>query len=334
LSLSLGIAGAHAQVVREDQADIAQNLPAYKWHDSSMPTRAVVIAVHGVTMHGGVFNTMAQSLASNGIDVFAQDLRGYGRWLTDPKFTGDKRATTIDYESSYSDLVSMIKQARKQYPDIPLFLIGESLGATLTLHAAADLPQDVNGLILSSPAVKIHSLVKSKLECAPVLANPVKQMDIKRYIKKFASEDDRVAEGALNDPLVRKRLSAIDLYRTITTCRPALDYAKKISANIPVLIIQGSSDRMVKSEAVIKLLAEMKSNDQTVRWFRDRGHLLLETDVVRPDTIETVDSWLAERVHKFSVANAVDTNRRLGQTSLDLGPTVAQLTSSSDTLQP
>jgi hypothetical protein len=51
---------------------------------------------------------------------------------------------------------------------------------------------------------------------------------------------------------------------------------------------------VVKSNAVVQLLNNLKSKDQTVRWFKNRGHVLLETAYIRPDTLTIVTGWLKE----------------------------------------
>jgi alpha-beta hydrolase superfamily lysophospholipase len=135
-----------------------------------------------------------------------------------------------------------------------------------------------------------------------LLSAPTKQVDIVRYMKQFASDDPKIVEGVLKDPLVRKHMSGLDFYRTAAMCRPALSYAKKVPENVPILVMQGSRDRMVRAQAVIKLLEQLKSTDQTVRWFPERGHLLIETLYVRPDTLEVVNNWLLQRLNKADVA--------------------------------
>jgi esterase/lipase len=76
---------------------------------------------------------------------------------------------------------------------------------------------------------------------------------------------------------------------------------------MPVLVIQGSKDRMVCSNAVMLLLQKMHSQDQTVRWFSDRGHLLLETSYVRPETLDTLNDWLDGHMKKNPIAKTAQT---------------------------
>ena len=115
-------------------------------------------------------------------------------------------------------------------------------------------------------------------------------------MKIFASNDPRVVAETINDPLVRKKLSTLDLLKTVSAIKPTLKYAEKVGPNVPVLVIQGSSDKMLKSKAMIELLGRLHSNDQTVKWFNDRGHLMLETAYLRPDVVQTVDRWLDDHI--------------------------------------
>jgi alpha-beta hydrolase superfamily lysophospholipase len=256
--------------------------------------------VHGLTLHSGTFDTIARRLAEEGVAVYAQDLRGHGRWMDG----ASGNSVTVDYESSYCDLVSLIKSVKAKYPNLPFFCIGESLGADLAMRAAGDMPGTFDGLILSSPAVKIQSFTKEKLEMGGrLLSTPKRQVDIVPFMREFASDDPQIVAGVLNDPLVRKHLSGIELYRTAAMCKPVLSYAKKVP-DVPILVMQGSRDRMVRAQAVIKLLQQLKSSDQTVRWFPDRGHLLIETVYVHADTLAVVDNWLLARLKRADVAQA------------------------------
>ncbi len=301
-SLVLSASAAHANVVREE-ATVGLDTPVCSWSDPSHPTRAIAIAVHGVTMHGGVFNTTARKLASKGIVVYAPDMRGYGRQMT----------STIDYESSYRDLQRIVHFARAQHPNVPLFCMGESLGADFTLRAAVDMPGAFDGIILASPAIKLHSFALQRIEMTvPVVMNPRKQINLTPFFRKFASEDPQIVEAALSDPLVRKHMSAIELQHSINTTKSALTYASKIPKDMSVLVIQGTDDHVVKANAVRKLIAKLHSDDQTVRWFEKRGHLLLETEFVRPDTLELVENWITERLEKSERARAVALTKALG----------------------
>jgi alpha-beta hydrolase superfamily lysophospholipase len=115
-------------------------------------------------------------------------------------------------------------------------------------------------------------------------------------------------QEALNDPLVRKELSMWELVQTCNFMRPNLKFARRLPTTMPLLVMQGDNDRMLKTNAVVELLARTKSTDQTVRWFNGRGHLLLETDYVQPDTMRTMTGWLQEHVRESQPSLTMDSS--------------------------
>ncbi len=281
---------AKAEVVREDSAEslINRKTPVYVWQDSTQKPRAVAIAIHGLVMHGGVYNVLANKLASEGIIVIAPDLRGFGRWQE-----SQSKEAQLNYNKSYEDISELVKAASERYPNLPLYCIGESMGAGLAMHVAINNPKLVDGLVLSSPALKPRLYVGPVLSETPsVLIKMHKKVNLEPYIKKFASEDPRIIAESLADPLVTKKLTTWQIVQSFKYMRPNLGYAKKLPADVPILVIQGNKDRLLKSNAVVKLISKAKSKDQTVRWFSDRGHLLLETAYLPPETLDTVNNWL------------------------------------------
>jgi alpha-beta hydrolase superfamily lysophospholipase len=285
---------SQTMIVRTDEPAIGSRLPLYEWKKAGGHPKAIAVAVHGLVMHGAVYDSLARNLAENDFVVYAPDLRGYGRWQHAGKFA-------IDYEQSYADLHEIVKSLKAQHPGLPMYVIGESLGADMALHVASDEPNLVSGLILSSPAIRRHSFIPSLAAKAGIFVlEPFKQFNLVPYIRRFASEDPRIVEETLTDPLVRKHLSAWELLRTCQYMKPSLNYAGKLPQTMPVLVIQGNKDRMVRTNGVALLLSRLRSNDQTVRWFADRGHLLLETGYLQPDTLATVQGWLSDHLGQES----------------------------------
>ena len=127
--LVLCVTQVQAHVIRDDDICITAQAPVYAWLETEGEPKAVAITIHGLTMHGGVYDTLARRLAENGFVIFAPDLRGYGRWQ---HYMGK-----VDYQQSFDDLVALIEAARAKYPGLPLYCIGESLGADFALKAAA-----------------------------------------------------------------------------------------------------------------------------------------------------------------------------------------------------
>jgi acylglycerol lipase len=347
LTISTLVGPASAEVVRNDNPQIEglSEIRVREWRDTDIKPKAVAIAVHGLVLHGGVYDKLARELASRGIVVIAPDLRGYGRWCPELKDSqygkldnatvtpvvtdGSKNAIQssdgessnlsssgkISYEESYSDLKELVKGVRSQYSSLPLYVIGESLGAGMTLHLASDMPQSIDGIVLSSPAIKRRNYMEPRMvmDLTAMMLSPSKTVNVSPYIKRFASEDPLVAETALQDPLVRKKLKMTDLLKTSLLIRGNIKFASKIPAEMPVLIIQGDNDRMLNANGVVSLIGQLKSRDQTVRWFPGKGHLLLETPHIMPETIQTVSVWLTNHLEEAS--RTKETTMRDAETS-------------------
>ena len=96
------------------------------------------------------------------------------------------------------------------------------------------------------------------------------------------------------DPLLRRRLSTNELYASRRCINKTLEFVPNISADKPVLVLQAKDDQVVRADAVVMLMSRLKSQDQQVCWFEDRGHILIETSHIRPDTMQTIVGWLNE----------------------------------------
>jgi lipase len=96
-----------------------------------------LIALHGLTGHGGRFRALAHNHLP-GVHVHAPDLRGHGRSTTRPPWTLEQHAHDV------LDLLDHL--------DLPrAVVLGHSLGATIAVHLARLAPHRIERLILLDP---------------------------------------------------------------------------------------------------------------------------------------------------------------------------------------
>jgi len=311
-------APARADVVRSEQEELSNssNLPITEWRDENTKLLGIIVMIHGVTLHAGVFDVAARNLASSGFLVVAPDLRGFGRWVANESVPEEDRK--VNYTRSLGDTITLIEHLREQHPQMPIFCAGESLGANMAINLAAIRPEAVDGLILSSPCIYRRIFIGPYMVPDAVKSfKPSTQLSMKWYIGKRLSDDPKVEKGYRLDPSIRKTLSFRELIQSKYALQRGVLAARKVPAKIPVLILQGTADNLFKPEGVNALMAMLPCADEKVQWFKGRGHLLLETAYIRPEVVSTINGWLNDRLGQpeLSAARVPDSKQPAGEDS-------------------
>ncbi len=277
----------------------ASQLPTYEWMPVNHTPNAIVIGVHGLTLHGRRYRVLARMLAVNGIGVVSMDMRGFGRCKFDPdnKFsTAEDDKTKISHHKSYDDLVKIVRAVRLKYPGRRLIVMGESLGCTFAVKLASEFKDLVDGIILSAPAVKVnpkmyvgHGTVAQGVKA---IVAPGHAVNLDSFIHNLVSDRTDVVNEMLDDPLILKSVPLLNLLATDEFVSKTADWGKGVSNHLPVLILQGSTDSCVSAKHVTDLTNAMPSDDQTLSWRGNYGHLQLETIFLRPSILNALINWL------------------------------------------
>ncbi len=306
LAATFGLSGVpcKAEVVRQDFVKLGNedHRPIYEWRDATLSPKGVVVTIHGVSLHGGVFDAVARYLASEGYVVLSPDLVGHGRRHYDKNV--EDYDPVADYEKAELDLLQTMKDIRAEYPTKKIFWFGESLGSNYAVRMAATHPELVDGLILSAPTIRRHHSAPAKLMtemCINTVVNPSKQLSLKKYAVNYLADDPKITSDYLADPLMRKSLSPQELLSCRKVIKTTLPYADEIKNNLPILVIQGTLDKMVQARAAEGFMSHIKSTDRTLHWAENRGHILFMTSHVQPDLEVVVDRWLNTHLEKPEV---------------------------------
>ena len=109
--------------------------------------KALLCIVHGYGDHCMRFSGYGEEMARNGILCFAQDLVGFGR-------SDDVRGPVDTIDTYVRDVMQQVRIMREKYRDLPLFIYGHSLGATLSLSVVLEEQAWFRGVIISGNNVK------------------------------------------------------------------------------------------------------------------------------------------------------------------------------------
>ncbi len=123
---------------------------AYRWAPETAP-KAVVQVTHGMGEHALRYADLAGYLSDRGYVVYAQDHRGHGQTAESDDDLG--RIGADGWTELVGDIDRMRLRAREEHPDVPLVLLGHSMGSFAAQQYVLDHSGDLDALVLTGTAV-------------------------------------------------------------------------------------------------------------------------------------------------------------------------------------
>lgn len=278
----------------DNEAADKLNLPIYEWVDPSVPTKGTVVAIHGLTFYAAAYDDFAKHLAEKGYRVYAADMRGFGRWKDEcKKFGGDDK---IHFTQSTEDIVKLLTFLHNRSGEKSICL-GESLGANLAITVAAEHPDLVQSAIVSAPCVKtcVHPSPRWAVDFWKGLAHPNKPLNLESYIEPYLSNNKELTAACMADRKICRSMSPVELIKADKTNKMAIAQIGSIPDTMPMLIMAGKEDKVVKASALPKMVSRLKLKDKTLNLIPKHGHLMIEHQKVDSVVAEVIDSWLDKR---------------------------------------
>ena len=122
---------------------------AYRWDPAGQP-RAAVQLTHGMGEHALRYGHLAETLTGQGYVVYAQDHRGHGATATSDDELGQIGA------DGWTELVGDIDRLRQvvkaDHPDVPLVLLGHSMGSFAVQQDLLAHSGDIDAAVLTGTA--------------------------------------------------------------------------------------------------------------------------------------------------------------------------------------
>ncbi|WP_178022062.1 alpha/beta hydrolase [uncultured Paenibacillus sp.] len=129
--------------------DTSHDVFVYRWSaaDPEASPRGVLQIAHGMAETAKRYERLARVLTARGFIVYANDHRGHGRTAGGPEELGwpGKQGFTGMAE----DMIRLSAIIRREHPNLPLFLLGHSMGSFLTQKVMYRAPEPYDGFILS-----------------------------------------------------------------------------------------------------------------------------------------------------------------------------------------
>ena len=274
------------------------DLPLRAWlprDDSGQvrPIKAIVIALHGFNDYSRGMKIPAEGLARRGIAVYAYDQRGFGATPQRGIWPGEKHLI--------ADLRVAIDLMHQKYPDKPLFLLGESMGASVIMAAESEQPAlPVDGVILASPAVwGWETQSPFNREVLKFAAKTVPWLTVYSSGIKVQPSDNTTALRAMAyDPLVIKDTRVDAVYGLVNLMdrayRAVPDLCRQDQGKPRCLILYGGREDIQAGTAVHGMLARLPElpPDQLHLALYPDGHHLLLRDLEAQTVFTDIAVWM------------------------------------------
>ena len=249
---------------------------------------AIVCLFHGLGEHIGRYDHVARFLCQTGIAVYGIDHRGHGK---SPGKRGHARCQNL-----WDDVESLMKYARLNHLDAPIFLYGHSWGGNIVSNFLLRRNvSEVRGAILSSPWLQL-SFEPKKIErvLGQVMTKIYSGFTQSNGLEADSlSRDPKIGEAYINDPLVHQKISAglfIDAYNNGIF---ALEQASLLSK--PVLIFHGTEDPITSWQASEKF-ANSAGHRATLKLWPDMRHET-HNEFGKEQVLDYLCSWLLKLIN-------------------------------------
>lgn len=276
-----------------------KSLPLLTWRNLKNKSWATLLCIHGLGLSSLSFDDFATRLSNRGLSVVAIDVRGFGSFAT---AGGNDQ---LDYESTLEDIKLLLELMRSVNPNNPVVLAGESMGGGVAIHAASQYPKLVDALIASAPAAGRYDQVKTTRKVAfNFICGPHKKFDIGSQVINQATDDPELKKEWKTDPKARLEMSPVELMKFESFMKQNVEKAEKIT-NLPVLMLQGVDDRLVKPSSTFDLFQSVRTSDRDLWMIGNQEHLILEEGQCPEAVLNRIIDWLKLHVARSNLtANA------------------------------
>ncbi|KYH34656.1 phospholipase YtpA [Clostridium tepidiprofundi DSM 19306] len=293
---------------------MGQNIFVYKWEGNEGTPKAAIQIAHGASEHAKRYFEFAKTLTEEGFVVYANDHRGHGKTaLNDEElgFFAEKNGWKIVVDDMH-ELTDIIK---KENGDIPIFLLGHSMGSFLARSYIIEYGKGIDGVILSGTGYNTSFEIKLGLLISNREINKkglkTKSMKLQKLTfgslnNKFKSprtdydwlnRDEKEVDKYIEDKLCGGAFTTSsyrDLFNGISEiCN--LKNISKVPKTLPIYLFSGDKDPVGKNgKGVLKVYNLFKKagiRDIEMKLYKDGRHEMLN-ELNKHEVYEDIINWI------------------------------------------
>jgi alpha-beta hydrolase superfamily lysophospholipase len=265
------------------------NLDIHIWEPQS--PKAVIMAIHGGLAHAGDYVTPAMYFKDWGIATVAYDLRGHKQ----------EKIYIKNFDLYLEDTEEFLKWIISAYPDIPIFVMGHSMGGLIATHFgikyAANEPR-IKGYILSSP------YYENAIKVSPIMIPLVKIFG--KIIPKAVIPGPDLTDMLTRDQTITARHRK-DAAAGLRSLKPSMRFGAELlkaqkwvkenfsSWNYPTFAVIAGADQVADYTEAERLFKSMNPKKLTYLFHKDNFHENFN-EINRQETFEKINDWIGSVV--------------------------------------
>ena len=274
--------------------------------------KGIIISVHGIGSHfqdiGYQFkyNLEGRSLVfyQLGLLSYCLELEGHG-------LSQGERCCIYDFNDLVIDLKQLILILKEKNQNLPIYLMGFSMGGAIIVHLCIKYPNLVNGVILMAPMCGITNAMRPSLPVEYILKFLLLFFPTKQWVP--GSDKDFLKKCSKNVDFINIKKEDNISYKhnhrltTAFQCLNACDYIKHNNQlfNTPLLIFHGDTDLVTDYKISQEFFNKINSADKQFITVNNGYHSLLipsdENDTNPEMIINQIKLWLSAKITEYVV---------------------------------
>jgi alpha-beta hydrolase superfamily lysophospholipase len=286
------------------------------FHPEAQQAKATLLVLHGMQEHSGRYTDFANFLAEQGFAVLLYDHLGHGKTAKNEAELGFFHHKTPDRQV-IQDALTMASHLEKQYPAVPHFLMGHSMGSFIARRVLQQAADRFHGAIIMGTGTRnleaqlagVYLFLLNKIKPAhrsSFVNNLFSKMNNKAFQQEPAhsgtnwlSVDENNRENFLQDKLCGVPFTNNGFHTLLSLNVEATrkGWANNIPKEFPLLFISGANDPIGNFgkgvESIVKELRTEGFKAISIRLYPGMRHEILN-EGIKQQVYHDLQTWLQE----------------------------------------
>ena len=246
------------------------------WSPPGPPSWVAVIA-HGYGEHIGRYQWVADRLTSDGAVVYAHDHVGHGR-------SEGERVLVEDFEQVVDDLHLLVQRAHEEHPDLPLVLVGHSLGGMIAARYTQRHPEPLTATVLSGPVLgSWEPTGMAELDVIPSTPIDISALSREEDVGIAYEQDELVWHGDFKRPTLRATATTLE----------TINRGGRLA--VPTIWLHGEADEIVPIEPSREGWATIGPEGAPAKSYPGARHEIFN-ETTREEVLDDVLAFVHEHV--------------------------------------